>query len=223
MPRTLRFIYTIFLAIIATSGCKTVTPPEKITILKTGERLIAACILNDASFPIEENIINETLDEVFREYRTFANIIFQREPTLIFYADITAQPIEEYVSKVWRDCKEVQGIKIVFSNRMLTVAHFPSIKNHEFPPDTKQAGVASKQWGIVLLYSATEQWYERDLKGNPTLITTLNHEIGHCFDLEHVSDNKSFMYAPTYSSFGQWTSDAIADIKKNYRKIWHRP
>lgn len=220
MLRNLRAIHILFFVFV--SGCATITP-EEITILKTGERLITVCVLNDALFPVAELIISETLNEVFNEYRKSANIVFQREPTQIFYEDVTSQPLEEYATRMWRDCKNIQGIKIVFSNRTLTVAHFPSVKNQDALPESSQLGVASHIWGVALIYSVAEQWHERDLNGSRALITTLKHEIGHCFGLEHMPDKQSFMYAPSLFSFGQWTDEVVMNIKKNYRKIWHAP
>jgi len=221
MPRALRIFY-VFLISVFISGCATVAQKE-VTFLETGERLISVCVLNDAYFPVEEHIVSETLHEVFREYRVFAKIVFQKEPTQMFLEDFDTKPLEKYAAKVWRDCKNKSEIKILFSNREITVADFPSIKNQDVPLNTPQIGVAIEDLGIILLYMATHQWNNKDLGGNKALVTTLKHEIGHCFGLVHVVDQQSFMYASIGSSFGKWTSYEIIGIRKNNRKIWYAP
>lgn len=221
MPRTLLLLR--FLVLIAfASGCATIIPKE-IEFTKTGERLIRVCVLNDAFYPVPEDIIQGTLNGVFQEYKIFTNIVFLREPTRIFYEDITAQPLEKYAAKIWHSCQNILGIKIVFSNIALTVSHFPSVNNENALPDEIQAGISSERWGVILLLIATEQWQFFDLGENRALATALKHEVGHCFGLKHVSNDQSFMYAPSVQSFGQWTREIVVDIKKNYYKTWYRP
>jgi matrixin len=180
------------------------------------ERIIQACIVNDASAHVPQDAVEAAMNAVAREYADRFGIAFT--PHVWVSAEFAPSGWPMDVAFALRKlCPEEAEVRFVFTNRFVE----PKDVSMTAKGDGGQmAGDASPYYGFVIAYSAEERWNAKDAGGGNALVGTLRHEIGHLFGLEHDQDRRSFMYGSSNASLGQWTDDAVKKIRAAKWKRW---
>lgn len=207
--RTLTFFCCLLTACAASRARPDVTSDSD-------ERAIQACIVNDASAPVDEKVIVAALAVVSREYAERVGIVFIPNVWVRIPFALSGWPMDTAFA-LRTACPETAEIRFVFTNRFVA----PKDVSMTAKGDGGQmAGDAHPYYGFVIAYSAEERWDARDAGGGRALVGTLRHEIGHLFGLEHDESRRSFMYASSNASLGLWTEDAIRRIRAAKWKRW---
>lgn len=191
-------------------------------------RIIKVCVLNDAQYPVQKELIKKILAATFQEYKENVGIVFEFDGTILDYnppdiwlsppAPMISSQQEEYAEKqkaYLRTICPTDEIRIIFSNLIA-----PNLGGGFI------LGQSHSEYGIVMIYAADWEYANHvidipltDQDGNLLTITVLKHEIGHLFGLEHSQDKESFMYCGS-RNFGRWTEETIEAIKNNKYRKW---
>ena len=175
-------------------------------------RTIKVCILNDKESPSSEKIIKDTTDAVFTEYEKNVGVRFVINTFAVFDGDLESWSIE-LGPMVKSFCRPDDEARMIFTNKELVV-----IREGQ---EAEVGGFGHEYYGFVIIFNVGGRYLLTDLAGNPALETSLKHEIGHLFGLNHTIDRESFMFTPSNKSYGRWTDEVIRLLKKNKQQKWY--
>jgi hypothetical protein len=182
-------------------------------------RQIKTCVLNDLISPAPEELINSEFKAVSDEYNSKVGISFEGTKIIPFNYDIEADAIDIafYLDLV---CPKESELRFIFSNRATVSSGLSGyyIPNNEVK---QYAGRSHDYFGFLVLYEAEDRAKITDEGGNRAVHTTLLHEIGHLFKLDHLTDKNSFMYSPSCYSQGEWTKEVINTINREKHRRWY--
>jgi hypothetical protein len=195
------------------SACASARPSAP---AKEAERVIKACIVDDASAHVSRDVVEAAFSAAAEEYAARFGIVFEPERWVSAVFAPSGWPMD--VAFALKDlCPDEAEVRFVFTDRFVEPKDVSMTTQGE---GGQMAGDAHPYWGFVIVYSAEERWEARNAAGERALIGTLRHEIGHLFGLEHVQDRASFMYESSAASLGQWTDDAIRRVRAAKWKRW---
>jgi len=178
----------------------------------THARTIEVCVLIDKESPVKAEVISQAINSVSREYENHVRIRFKAHTFVPFKGNVGILPVDfsRFVKHV---CAPSNEVRIVITNEAM-----------EFPrPDGRieeLLAYADDYAGVIIMYNVEKQSRDRDQGGNPALETSLKHEIGHLFGLEHTTDLESFLHFTSNSSLGRWTIEVKRLIKENKWRRW---
>jgi hypothetical protein len=187
-----------------------------------GERLVKACVVNDADAPVDEAVVHQALTAVTREYADKIGVVIVPAVWVKAPFKPSGWPMDVAFA-LRKTCEGAQqgqdatDVRIVFTDRFVA----PKDASMTLAGDGGQlAGDSHPYYGFVVAYSAGERWEARDAGGGRALLGTLRHEFGHLFGLEHVDDADSFMYYSSNLSKGRWTPAVTAALRAHRRHRW---
>lgn len=190
-------------------------------------RTIEVCVANDIAFPVQDSIIVQAVSHVSREYKNYVGITFDVTGRVLYAYDPALSSFDQIISLI-RACPLRFEMVMILTNRLV-------------PKRTAlSAGESYREYGFLVVYGFEDFFYykDQDAAGNPAPMTTLMHEIGHLFGLEHppscprpageritslvesIVCRLSFMYSPSHESFGAWTPEIIEGILRNKNIQW---
>jgi len=178
----------------------------------THARTIEVCVLNDKAFPVRAEVIWKAISSVSREYENHVRIRFKAHTFVPFKGNTGILPVDfsRFVKHV---CAPSNEVRIVITNESM-----------EFPrPDGRieeLVAFALENTGVIIMYNVENQSRDLDQGGNSNLETSLKHEIGHLFGLDHTTDTESFLYFSGKLSRGRWTVEVERLIKENKWRRW---
>lgn len=181
------------------------------------KRVITVCIANDVAAPVKPRVIEKLFSMVSADYHANVGVVFRALPTVEFDGDLESYPIDQgfYLRKI---CPANAEIRMVFTNQRLMSADQSDARGRD--PAAESAADSHTYFGFLQIYNVEERMKVRDESGNVAPFTTLRHEIGHIFGLEHTPDKKSFMYTPSALSEGLWTDDVVDFIVEHRDRRW---
>ena len=195
------------------------TPRSHPAAANDPQRDIQACVINDAAAPVSDVVIFTALAAVSAEYRERTGITFTPKVWADAAFPLSGWPMDTafFLRKI---CPDETELRFVFTNRFVAPNQVSMTATGE---GGQMAGDAHPYYGFVIAYSAEERWEARDAAGGRALLGTLRHEVAHLFGLEHDADRRSFMYASSNLSLGQWTPATVSAIRKEkWRRWWPR-
>jgi len=175
-------------------------------------RTIEVCVLNHKEFPVKAEVIWQAINSVSREYENHVSIRFKAHTFVPFKGSVGILPIDfgRFVKNV---CTPSNEVRIIVTNEAM-----------QFPrPDGRieeLLAYAHEHTGVIIIYNVEKQSRDLDQGGNAALETTLKHEIGHLFGLEHTTDKESFIHFTSHLSRGRWTVEVERLIKENKWRKW---
>jgi hypothetical protein len=175
-------------------------------------RTIEVCVLNDKESPVKAEVIWQAINSVSREYENHVSIRFEAHTFVPFKGNVAILPVDfgRFVNNV---CTPSNEVRIIFTNEAM-----------EFPRKDGRieelVGYTHENTGVIILYNVEKQSRDLDQGGNSALETSLKHEIGHLFGLEHTTDKESFIHFTSNLSRGRWTIEVERLIKENKWREW---
>jgi hypothetical protein len=209
--RTTAFFVFLLAACAAQAAPKTAPAAEDV-------RVIRVCVLNDAAAPVDGDIMASVLEAVSVDYAEHAGVAFAPDAVREYRGDLSAWQLDMGPA-LRRACPKTSEIRVLFTDRAPSRAEATPYAPAAGAEDA-MAGDASPHFGFVILYRSTERWNDWNKKGERAIIGTFRHEAGHLFGLEHEKDPSSFMYSPSDTSDGTWTSGVTAAIRKERNRRW---
>ena len=176
-------------------------------------RIVNVCVLNDKEEPASEEIIRQVTANVFLEYEEQIGVRFVTEAFITAEVNLDIWPPFGLGFEVKNVCPENTETRMIFSNRRMG---FINSENKV----VEIGGLSDDYYGLVAIFYVGGRMSFKDGGGNPAVETTLKHEIGHLFKLDHTDDKNSFMYSPSNTSTGKWTDEILKKLFKNRNKKW---
>lgn len=208
----MRIVVSLLFSYCACAAAPTARPADA----PSGPRTVLACLVNDANAPVDEAVIHGAFSKVSREYADQVGVVFIPNVWVKAPFDPSGWPMDTAFA-LRKVCPETSEIRVVFTNRFVAPK---DVSMTALGDGGQMAGDSHPYYGFVIAYSAEERWKAKDALGGPALVSTLRHEFGHLFGLEHSEDRHSFMYASSNQSLGLWTHDAITGIRAAKWKRW---
>ena len=175
-------------------------------------RTIEVCVLIDKGSPVKAEVIRQAISSVSREYEKHVSIRFEAHTFAPFKGNVGILPVD-FTRFVQNVCNPSNEVRLVITNEAM-----------EFPrPDGRieeLVAYAHEYTGVIIMYNVEKQSHYLDQAGNSVLETSLKHEIGHLFGLDHTTDKESFLYSISNLSRGRWTIEVKRLIKENRWRRW---
>ena len=176
-------------------------------------RVVNVCVLNDKADPASEKIIRKVTTNVFREYEERIGVRFVAKAFVPFEGNLDVWPIE-LGPTAKNACPENTEVRMIFSNQLMSVLD-------ENGKEVELGGLSHDYYGVLIVFNFDGRAYRNDAGGNPALESSLKHEIGHLFGLNHTEDKNSFMYKVSNKSQGQWTDEILKQLLEKRTKKWY--
>jgi len=203
---------TLFCSVLAACAA----PKTPSVAARSDDRAIEACFVNDASAHVSWDVVKAAASAVAEEYAERAGIVLVPHVWVSADFEPSGWPMDTAFA-LRKICPDEAEVRIVFTNRFVEPREVSMTARGE---GGQMAGDAHPYYGFVIVYSAEERWEAEDASGGRALLSTLRHEIGHLFGLEHVKDRASFMYESSNASLGRWTEDTVKRVRAAKRKRW---
>lgn len=198
-------VLIIFVALLSTARVQEIDATH-------ATRTIEVCVLNDKESPVKAEVIWQAINSVSRKYENHVGIRFEAHTFAPFKGSVAILPIDfgRFVKNV---CTPSNEVRIIFTNEAM-----------EFPREDGRieelVAYTQEDTGVIIMYNVEERSRYLDQGGNSALETSLKHEIGHLFGLEHTTDKESFIHFPSNLSLGRWTIEVERLIKENKWRKW---